>query len=89
MVRAHWQERWGKKADKHPVVVEGGKVTRARKLEVRIEEGQSGVINEEVKEEVKEVVEEEVKEETKFELPSIKWLRPRKGKKIKKGKRYV
>jgi hypothetical protein len=87
MVRAHWQERWGKKADKHPVVVEGGKVTRARKLEVRIE---ARCVNiEEVKEEVKEGEEEEVKEETKFELPSIKWLRPRKGKKIKKGKRYV
>jgi hypothetical protein len=87
MVRGLIRERWGERADKHPVVVvvEGGKVTRVRRLEVRIEEGQSGVINEEVKEEVKEVVEEEVKEETKFELPSIKWLRPRKGKKIKKG----
>jgi hypothetical protein len=35
------------------VVVEGGKVTRARKLEVRIEEGVAVNI-EEVKEEVKE-----------------------------------
>jgi hypothetical protein len=86
-VRGLIRERWGK-ADKHPevVVVEGGKVTRARRIEVRIEEGPSSVINEEVKEEeVKEGEEEEVKEETKFELPSIKWLRPRKGKKIKKG----
>ena len=49
-VRGLIRERWGK-ADKHPEAVEGGKVTRARKMEVRIEEGPSGMNIEEVKEE--------------------------------------
>lgn len=62
-VRAYLQERWGKKADKHPaagvedkVLVERGKETRAIRDEISIEGRTSVIVIEEIKEEAREEV---------------------------------